>query len=218
MSNLPQDKPPLAPLRKRLKNYFLAGILVTVPLVITVWVIAVFINWTDNFLDFLPPRFHPRTYIPIPGWGVIIAAALILGSGMVATNYLGKRMLRFWDQQVTKIPLIRSIYGSVRQLLESLFLQNDQRFQRVVLIEFPRPGIYSLAFITGEPKQEIVDKTGKKLLNLFLPTTPNPTSGFFIMLPEDQVTELDMSVEDAFKLIISGGILGEVTARRLPKH
>ena len=213
-----KPKTALVPLRKRVKNYFLAGILVTVPLVITIWVITVFINWTDNFLDFLPSRFHPRTYIPIPGWGIIIAAILIFTSGMVTTNYLGKKILSFWDHQVTKIPLIRSIYGSVRQLLESLFMQTGQKFQRVVLIEFPRSGMYSVAFITGEAKQEILDKTGKKLVNLFYPTTPNPTSGFFIMLPEDEVTELDISVEDAFKLIISGGILSEDTVSKIIKH
>ncbi|MCX5858473.1 MAG: DUF502 domain-containing protein, partial [Proteobacteria bacterium] len=130
----------------------------------------------------------------------------------------GKKILKFWDHQVTKIPLIRSIYGSVRQLLESLFMQTGHKFQRVVLIEFPRSGMYSVAFITGEPKKEIENKTGKKLLNIFYPTTPNPTSGFFIMLPEDEVTELDMSVEDAFKLIISGGILGDDTISKIIKH
>ena len=218
MTTPARPQPPQVPLRKRLKNYFLAGILVTVPLVITIWVIALFIGWTDNFLDFLPPRFHPHTYIPIPGWGFIIALILIFTSGMVATNYLGKKILIFWDHQVGKIPLIRGIYGSVRQLLESLFMQTGQHFQRVVLIEFPRPGMYSIAFITGETKQEILDKTGKKLVNLFYPTTPNPTSGFFIMLPEDEVTELNISVEDAFKLIVSGGILSEDTIGKIIKH
>lgn len=196
-------------IHKQLKTYFLAGILVTVPVVITIWVIFLFISWTDNFLDFLPPRFHPHTYIPIPGWGVIIAAILIMGSGMVATNFFGKRILNFWDHQVEKIPLIRSIYGSVRQLLESLFGQTGKNFQRVVLIEFPRPGIYAIAFITSKAKAELISVTGKKLINLFLPTAPNPTSGFFIMLPENEITELDISVEDAFKMIISGGILSE---------
>ncbi len=214
----PQSKPAAVPFRKRLKNYFLAGILVTVPLVITLWVIALFINWTDNFLDFLPPRFHPHTYIPIPGWGVITSALLILGSGMVATNFFGKKILSFWDKQVERIPLIRSIYSSVRQLLQSLFLQTDQHLQRVVLIEFPRAGMYTVAFITGKTKQEILNKTGKKLVNLFYPTTPNPTTGFFIMLPEDEVTELDISVEDAFKLLISGGFLSEETTRKIIKH
>ena len=196
-------------IRKQLKKYFLAGILVTVPVVITIWVIFLFIGWTDNFLDFLPPRFHPHTYIPIPGWGVIIAAILIMGSGMVATNFFGKKFLGFWDKQVEKIPLIRSIYGSVRQLVESLSGQTGKNFQRVVLIEFPRPGIYAIAFITGKARDEAISKTGEKLINLFLPTAPNPTSGFFIMLPENEITELDISVEDAFKMIISGGILSE---------
>lgn len=214
----PKPKANQAPLRKRLKNYFLAGILVIVPLVITIWVITLFIGWTDNFLDFLPSRFHPHTYIPIPGWGFIIAVVLIFTYGMVATNYLGKKILSFWDHQVEKIPLIRGIYGSVRQLLESLFMQTGRHFQRVVLIEFPRPGMYSIAFITGESRKEIRDKTGKKLLNIFYPTTPNPTTGFFIMLPEDEVTELDISVEDAFKLIVSGGILSDDTVRKIIKH
>lgn len=196
-------------LRKKIKNYFLAGLLVTVPAVITVWVIFLFIGWTDNFLDFLPPRFHPRTHIPIPGWGFIVAVALIFISGMVAANYLGRKFLGFWDRQFEKIPLVRSIYGSVRQLLESFFTQTGRKFQRVALIEFPRPGIYAIAFITNTSGAEAVTKTGKKLINLFLPTSPNPTSGFFIMLPENEITELEMPVEDAFKMIISGGILSE---------
>ena len=204
-----RNKHVMGAMRKQLKKYFLAGILVTVPLVITVWVITLFISWTDNFLDFLPPRFHPHTYIPIPGWGVIIAAILILVSGVVATNFIGKKFLGFWDKQVGRIPLIRSIYGSIRQLVESLFGQTGKNFQRVALIEFPRPGIYAIAFITNKTKAEIITKTGEKLINLFLPTAPNPTSGFFIMLPEDEITELDLSVEDALKMIISGGILSE---------
>ncbi|MCX5860266.1 MAG: DUF502 domain-containing protein [Proteobacteria bacterium] len=199
----------MSSIRKQLKNYFLAGILVTVPLVITIWVITLFINWTDNFLDFLPPRFHPHTYIPIPGWGVIIAVLIILTAGMVTTNYLGRGILNILNAQVGRIPLVRSIYGSVRQLLESLFGQTGKNFQRVVLIEFPRPGIYAIAFITGKARTETITKTGEKLINLFLPAAPNPTSGFFIMLPENEITELDISVEDAFKMIISGGILSE---------
>ncbi|MCX5867852.1 MAG: DUF502 domain-containing protein [Proteobacteria bacterium] len=196
-------------IRKQLKKYFLAGILVVVPLIITIYLIMLFISWTDNFLDFIPPSFHPRSYIPIPGWGFIMAVLIILVTGMVTTNYLGRGILHFWNTQVGRIPLIRNIYGSVRQLMESLFMQSGKHFQRVVLIEFPRPGIYAIAFITSRARVETIAKTGKKLINLFLPTAPNPTSGFFIMLPEDEITELDISVEDAFKMIISGGILSE---------
>ena len=214
----PNPKPAPVPFRKRLKNYFLAGILVTVPIIITLWVIFLFIGWTDNFLDFLPDRFHPYTYVPIPGWGFIITVIIIFLSGMVTTNYLGKKILTFWDHQVERIPLIRGIYGAIRQLLESLFQSTGRNFQRVILIEFPRPGIYAIAFITGKTKSEILTKTGKKLLNVFLPHTPNPTTGFFIMVPEEDVIELDMSVEEAFKLILSGGIISEETVRKTKTH
>jgi len=196
-------------IRKQLKNYLLAGILVIVPTISTIYLIMLFISWTDNFLDFIPPSFHPRTYLPIPGWGFIIAVLIILTAGMVTTNYLGRGILNILNAQVGRIPLVRSIYGSVRQLLESLFGQTGMNFQRVVLIEFPRPGMYAIAFITSKARAEIITKTGKKLISLFLPTAPNPTSGFFIMLPEDEITELDISVENAFKMIISGGILSE---------
>lgn len=194
---------------KQLKSYFLAGILVVVPIIITIFLLMLFINWTDNFLDFIPPRFHPRTYLPIPGWGFIIAMLIILTAGIVTTNSLGRGFLAFWNTQAGRIPLIRNITGSISQLRESLLLQSGMHFHRVVLIEFPRPGAYTIAFITNNARAETITKTGANLINLFLPTTPNPTHGLFIMLPKNEITELDISVEDALKMIISGGIISE---------
>ena len=196
-------------LRSQFKRYFFAGLLVTVPFVLTIWVIFLFISWTDNFLNFLPPAIHPRSILPIPGWGFIFTILLILFAGMLTHNIFGKRLLAFWDQQIEKIPLIRGIYGSARQILESLFVATGKHFQHVALIEYPRRGIYSIAFITGETKGFIEEATGKKLVSIFIPSTPNPTTGYYIMLPEEDVIKLDISVEDAAKLIISAGMFSD---------
>ena len=201
-----------ASVRSGLKRYFLAGILIIVPIGITFFIISWVITFTDSILDFIPSPYHPRTYIPIPGWGFIFTFLIILFSGMLATNIFGKKLLTFWNDLINRIPLIRTIYGATRQLLESFFMQTGKHFQRVVLIEYPRKGIWSIAFLTGDTREMIQKKAGKKMVSVFLPSTPNPTTGFFIMLPEEDVKELPISVEDAAKLIISAGMIAEKSA------
>jgi uncharacterized membrane protein len=195
--------------RTILKNYFITGLLVILPIFITAYVIWYLIKAMDAVLKFIPAKYLPETYINvyIPGVGLILVVILILIVGILTRNIAGKKVLQFWDNLVDRIPLARILYSSVKQLLQAFFLQNSGSFQRVALIEYPRRGIYVLGFITGESRGEIQVKTNKKMINVFVPTTPNPTSGFYVLVPEEDLMLLDMSVEDAFKLLISGGLV-----------
>jgi uncharacterized membrane protein len=195
--------------RTILKNYFLTGLLVILPIFITVYVIWYLIKAMDTVLKYIPAKYLPETYtnIYIPGVGLILVVILILIVGILTRNIAGRTVLQFWDNLVDRIPLARILYSSVKQLLQAFFFQNSDSFQRVALIEYPRRGIYVLGFITGESRGEIQVKTNKKVINVFVPTTPNPTSGFYVLVPEEDLMLLDMSVEDAFKLLISGGLV-----------
>jgi uncharacterized membrane protein len=192
-----------------LKNYFLTGLLVILPIFITGYVIWFLIKAMDTFLKYIPPRYLPETYlnIYIPGLGLILGVILIIAVGVLARNIAGRTVIQFWDNLVDRIPLARILHSSVKQLLQAFFFQNSDAFQRVALVEYPRRGIYVLGFITGESRGEAPEKIKKKMINVFIPTTPNPTSGFYILVPEGDLTVLDMSVEDAFKLLISGGLV-----------
>ncbi|MBU2498844.1 MAG: DUF502 domain-containing protein [Proteobacteria bacterium] len=163
----------------------------------------------DAVLKYVPQKYLPETYlnVRIPGLGLILALILILIVGFLARNIVGSKIVHWTDRIVNRIPLARIIYVAIKQLLQGVFLPQTRAFRRVVMVEFPRQGVYSIGFLTGVSKGEVQNKTAKKVVNVFVPTTPNPTSGFFIMVPEDEVIPLSMSVEDAFKLIISGGIV-----------
>ncbi len=199
-----------------LKNYFITGLLVILPIFITAYVIWHLIKAMDAVLKFIPAKYLPETYtnIYIPGVGLILVVILILIVGILTRNIAGRTVLQFWDNLVDRIPLARILYSSVKQLLQAFFFQNSGSFQRVALIEYPRRGIYVLGFITGESRGEIQVKTNKKMINVFVPTTPNPTSGFYVLVPEEDLILLDMSVEDAFKLLISGGIVSPNEMKR----
>ncbi len=196
-------------LRTSLKNYFLTGLLVILPIFITVYVILFLIRIMDAILKYIPAKYLPETYlhIQIPGLGLILVVILVFVVGLLARNIVGRRIVRFGENLVDRIPLVRVLYAGVKQLLEPLFLQKTDAFKRVALLEYPRRGAYVLGFITGESKGEVQSKTSKNMVNIFVPTTPNPTSGFYILIPDDELILLNMSVEDAFKLIISGGIV-----------
>ena len=195
-------------LRTIIKNYFLTGLLVILPVFVTVYVIWFLIRVMDVVLKYIPPKYLPETYLPfqIPGLGLILVIILIFAVGLLTRNLAGRRVVHIWENMVDRIPLVRIIYSGVKQLLEAFFIQKNQAFKRVALLEYPRRGTYVIGFITGESKGEVQSKTNKNMINVFVPTTPNPTSGFYILIPEDELIVLDMTVEDAFKLIISGGI------------
>ena len=194
--------------RTSLKNYFLTGLLVILPIFITAYIVWFLIHAMDIVLKYVPAKYLPDTYLPfhIPGIGLILVIIIILVVGILFRNLVGRRVVHFWENMVDKIPIARIIYSGVKQLLESFFLQKNDAFKRVALLEYPRRGVYVIGFLTGESRGEVQSKTTKKMMNVFVPTTPNPTSGFYILIPEDELVILNMTVEDAFKLIISGGI------------
>lgn len=195
--------------RDIIKRNFLAGLLVLLPISLTIYVIVFLFKLVDRFLDYLPTKYNPQTYLPfhVPGLGFILLVFIIFFIGLLARNYIGHKLVDIWEQLVGRIPFIRSIYIATKQLAETIFLKTDTNLKRVVLIEYPRKGLYVLGFTTGITKGEIQDKTHKKVINVFIPTTPNPTSGFYLLVPEEDLKYLEMAVEDAFKLLISGGII-----------
>lgn len=187
-------------MKKNIQKYFLSGLVVVVPVSLTVYILWAIIKFTD--------RLYPSSFLPVyvPGVGIVITFSVIFLVGLITTNFLGRRLLDLGERIISHVPLVKEIYLSIKQIAEALFTHKDKNFRRAVLIEYPRKGIFTMVFVTGVSKASIREKTGKKLLNVFVPTTPNPTSGFFLMVPEDEVIELDMSPDEAFKLIISGGM------------
>ena len=196
-------------MRRKIKTIFLTGIAAIIPVGLTVYILFHMIRMMDNLLKVIPPRFQPDDLLPfhIPGLGVIITIILIFVIGLITKSYIGNKAVMLGEWFVSKIPLVRSIYQATKQLVDAVFSEKSQSFKKVVLIEYPRKGMYAVAFVTGEARGEVQAKTAQKCINVFVPTTPNPTSGFYIMAPEDDVIHMDMTVEDAFKLIISGGII-----------
>lgn len=201
-------------IRESLRRYFFAGLLVLLPLVITLWFLGWIVGLMDSMLDVLPSSFHPNFYLPfaIPGLGALVTLALIILLGFLATSVVTRRLLTLWDYFLSRIPIFRGVYTGVQKLVESIFGQ-DQSGRQVVLIEYPRKGIYTVGFATGLAAGELEKRGDERLVNVFVPTTPNPTAGFYLLVPESQVTALAMSPEEAFKLIISGGMIrpGEKT-------
>lgn len=191
-----------------MRKYLIAGLLVWMPLGVTFLVIRAIVGLLDGTLLLLPEGYHPDQLlgIHIPGIGVLLAIILVLVTGMVVANFLGKRIILFWEQLLAKIPLVRSLYAAIKQIMEAVLSTDAQSFRKVLLIEYPRKGLWSLAFMTSENLGEVQSKTAKAVISVFIPTTPNPTSGFIIMVPSDDVVELNMSVEDGLKMIISLGV------------
>jgi len=196
-------------MKKTVKNIFLTGIVAIIPIGVTIYIIVLMIQLMDNLLKIIPPRFHPDQLLPfhIPGLGVMFTMILIFLVGIIVKSYIGKKFVHVGEMILGKIPFVRSIYIPLKKLAETIFADKSESFRRVVLIEYPRRGLYSIAFVTGASKGEVQTKTKDQMINLFVPTTPNPTSGFYIMVAESDVINLAMSVEEAFALIMSGGII-----------
>ncbi len=192
-----------------LRKYFIAGLLVWLPLAATVIVIKLLIELLNKTILLFPPELQPETLfgISIPGFGIIIGILILVLTGVFAANLFGRKLVGFWEAILGRIPLVRTIYSSVKQVLETLFSSNSESFRRVVLIEYPRKEIWSLGFQTNEALTAAREASEKDLVSVFVPTTPNPTSGFIVMLPAEDITQLDISVEDGFKFIISMGVI-----------
>ncbi len=199
-----------------LRRYLIAGLLVWLPLGVTLLVIKLLVETMDKILLVLPDDYHPETLFGfhIPGLGVVLSIIIVLLTGMIVANFFGRRLVSFWESMLKRIPLVRTVYGSVKQVVETVFSSGGKSFRKVLLIEYPRKGIWALAFQTGVGTGEVQDKTGREVVNVFVPTTPNPTSGFFIILPRDEIVELDMTVDEGLKMIISMGVILPENRRR----
>ncbi|MFB3054132.1 MAG: DUF502 domain-containing protein [Alphaproteobacteria bacterium] len=194
----------------RLRNYMIAGILVTAPIGLTVWLSWLFVTWIDDrVMPLVPLKYNPEAYLPfaIPGLGLIIVLIGLVLIGALTANLLGRFFLRIFERVLERMPIIRGIHATFKQVFETILSHQSEAFRQVVLVEYPRRGIWALGFLTGETLGEVQNLTKEKVLNIFLPTTPNPTSGFLLFIPEDDVVVLDMTVEEGIKMVMSGGIV-----------
>ncbi len=193
-----------------LRRYLIAGLLVWAPLVITILVVKFLVDVLDGTVLLLPANLRPETLLGfrIPGLGVLLTIVILLVTGMVVANLVGRKLVSLGERILARIPLVRTIYHAVKQVIETVFSDSGKSFRSVVMIEYPRKGIWTLAFLTGQPgADELQSRTGRQLSHIFVPTTPNPTSGFFLAIPSDDVIVLDMSVDDGLRLIMSGGVV-----------
>ncbi len=200
-----------------LRRYLVAGLLVWVPLGITFFVIKFLLDLMDRLLLLLPVEFRPETILgfTIPGFGLVLAIAILLITGAIGANLLGRTVLRLWESFLARIPLVRTVYSSVKQILSSILSTGSHSFRKVLLIEYPRKGIWTVCFQTGQAATEIQSKVDKEMIMVFVPTTPNPTSGFVMAVPLEETQELDMDIETALKLVMSLGIAANTDKREV---
>lgn len=192
----------------RLRNYFIAGMLVTAPIAITLIITLWFLNLIDSRVrDILSFQNDPYQNVTIPGLGIVIAIVFFIFVGWLTRNYLGQLLLRLSEYLLDKMPIVRTIYSAIKQIFETVMASKSQAFRDVVMLEYPRKGIYSLGFLTGKTTGEVEEKTHEDTINVFVPTTPNPTSGFLLFVPRKDVTFLDMTVEEGIKMVVSAGII-----------
>ncbi len=193
-----------------LRKYLIAGLLVWLPLAATIVIVKFVIDILDKTILLIPPEFRPEAVFgfAIPGFGILVSIAVLIVTGMLAANLFGRRLVGLWEAILGRIPLVRTIYSSVKQVTETLLATKSTAFRKVVLVEFPRKGAWSVGFLTNrEVIAAAASTSGRDLVSVFVPTTPNPTTGFIMMLPAEEVTELPISVEDGFKYIISMGVV-----------
>lgn len=198
----------------RLRNIFLAGLAVLVPLAATLYFTWLIFRFADGILGrFLVARLQVP---PPPGLGILLTLAIIMFTGLLASNLMGRRLIGLGEALLGKTPVVRNIYVAFKQITEAFMQGEGTGFRRVVLVQYPREGLYALGLVTGRTSGEFVDKTGRETLNVFIPTTPNPTSGYLVLVPREEVIFLDLSVEDGMKLIISGGVVDPKAYRAGP--
>ncbi len=203
----PAQKPGLF---ARLRTYFLTGIVVTAPIAITIYLTYVFVTFVDaKITPLIPVRYNPETYLPfgIPGLGVFVAVFALILIGFLTANYLGRALLVFGERIVGRMPVVRSIYNALKQIMETVLAQSGTSFRDVVVLEYPRKGIWAVAFVTSQAKGQVDKMNDDDMISIFMPTTPNPTSGFLLFVPKKDLTYLDMSVEEGVKLVISAGMI-----------
>lgn len=196
--------------RRHIRSYFLAGVLVTAPMGITFYISWLLIRWVDGQVTpLLPPAYNPETYLPfaIPGLGLVIVFIVLTFIGWSTAGLLGRLWTRISEHFLGRMPVIRSVYAAVKQIIETILKQQSTAFRDVVLFEYPRRGSWAIGFITGQTQGEVQNLTTDDVVNVFLPTTPNPTSGYLLFIPKRELVILDMTVEEGIKMVVSGGIV-----------
>ncbi len=204
------------PHKNPIRRYFITGLLIWVPVVITVWVLNLLVGTMDQTLHLLPEELRTENWlgVHVPGMGVVLTLIIVVVSGLLATNILGQKLVRFWEGVLARIPFVNSIYTGVKQVSDTLLAPNGQAFRKALLIEWPTPGTWTIAFQTGQPGGDVVNHLPGDYVSVYVPTTPNPTGGYFVMLPRASVRELDMSVDEALKYIISMGVVAPPSRQR----
>lgn len=197
-----------------IKSVFLTGLLVLVPFAITLWVLSLIIGTMDQTLLLLPGKWQPENLIGfrLPGLGAVLTVAFVFLVGLLTQNIAGRKLFEWWTAMVRRIPVIGPLYGSIQQVSDTLLSGNDNAFRKALLIEYPRKGAYTVAFLTGTPGTGVAEHLPGEHVSVYVPTTPNPTSGFFLLVPKDEVVELDMSIEAALKYIVSMGVVPPVAS------
>jgi uncharacterized membrane protein len=190
-----------------LKKYFVTGLLILVPLGITLWVLNLIVTTMDQTLLLPPPSVRNDFPFNIPGTGVILTLAIVLVVGVLAHNFIGRHLVLWWEALLRRIPVVSSIYTSVKQVSDTLFSPSGQAFRKAVLVQFPRDGAWSVAFVVGDPGEALKRPLGGDLQTVYVPTAPNPTSGYILILPPDQIVDLHISVDDALKFVVSMGVV-----------
>ncbi|HYS74781.1 MAG TPA: DUF502 domain-containing protein [Burkholderiales bacterium] len=192
-----------------MKKYLITGLLIWIPLAITIWVLDLIVSTMDQSLLLLPPQYQPQVLLgyQIPGLGALLTLVVVFATGVLASNILGQRLLWFWEYVLGRIPVVKTIYNSVKQVSDTLFAPGGQAFSRALLVQYPREGSWTIAFLTGRPGGDVANHLRGEYLSVYVPTTPNPTSGFFLVMPRSEVIELDMSVDEALKYVISMGVV-----------
>jgi uncharacterized membrane protein len=207
----------------RLRRYLITGLLLWIPLGITIWVLHFLVTTLDQTLLLVPARLRPAALlgVDIPGFGVLLSFAILLLTGVVAANFFGQRLVRIWENLLSRIPFVKTIYTSVKQVSDTLLSDKGNAFRKALLVEFPSPGTWTIAFLTGAPSPEIAAMLSGEHLGVYVPTTPNPTSGYFLLVPKSRVVELDITVDEALKYIISMGVVAprsRVAPRPAARH
>jgi len=199
-----------------MKKYFITGVLIWIPLVITIWVLNLIVSTMDSTLLLLPESLQPKSWLGfnIPGLGVLLTLLVLLLTGVFAANIIGQRLVRLGESLLARIPVVKTIYNSVKQVSDTLFSSQGQAFRKALLVQFPHSEAWTVAFLTGIPGGEVARKLGGDRISVYVPTTPNPTSGFFLIVPRSKVVELDISVDEALKYVISIGVAPPGAPRR----
>jgi uncharacterized membrane protein len=212
-------KPARLGLGVRLRTYFLAGILISAPVGLTIYLAWLFISWVDETVfGVIPVKYNPETYLPfsIPGIGLIIIVVALTLLGALTAGFLGRLAQQLMEAILNRLPIVRTIYNAIKQVIETVLANQSVAFRECVLVEYPRKGVWAIGFITGTTTAEIQGATNPDVVNVFVPTAPNPTSGFLLFVPRSEVTSLKMSVEDGIKMVISSGIVAPPEPKATP--